>query len=723
MTLLPRRLAHLPAACVVLAMSAALAGFVRISFQPASPGFFWAGPPGGETQVSYVIQRDGSEDVLDDSEVAAVRLGAERWEELAASRIALVEDPSADASRTDFESNDIHLIRWDDDGSSGLFPPGSSIVALTPLEASISTGQIIDADIVFNGAHVFSTDPQGGTFDVQSVATHELGHFIGFDHGGGPLTTMHSTIVAGTTTARSLSRDEEAAAVHVYPAAGVLRGRIAGTVFAQGGGGLRYAQVVAIDDTTGEVASADVSDVAGNYSIEGLPAGSYSLYVEPLDGPFRAGDTIALQGQTADTFTTTWYPGGAVVLGAGGQGTATWSAAPTIALTITDGYASPLVAGGATVAVLRGVGLSTVTSTRVTGGGVSTTHQFLAGELRVTCTAQPSAARGVRSLEVSDGSGRVAVLTAGVEVQDPDPVLTGVTPQTLQPEGGELLTITGDRLVAGSDVVVGGQLATNVQFISAQELRATAPPSPGTTTPVDVVVIRPDGREARLTGGVTYLADPAPTSVDPPRAPVSGGTRHYIRGTGFAQGAVVDVGGSGAIVLSVTPTAIEVILPPNPAGPADVLVRVGNEEGLLASGVTYVDAPAPIVTSFSPTSGPSSGGTLVTLVGQGFAPDAQVRFDGLSAVGVQVDATGDRITCLAPSHAAGAAEVRVRNPSTDLESIGPGTYSYVGAGTFVASGGGGGGGCAMAAGRPAGASWLGLAVVVLALAVGRRSGR
>lgn len=714
-----RRFAHASAAAGVLGMALVLAGFMRISFGPTQPPFSW----GAAIPVSFVLQADGSADVPDQSDHTALRVSFDTWQALGASSIAFTEDTAADASRTDFDAQDLHLVMWDEDGSSGLFAPGSSIVALTPLLASTATGQILDADIVFNGALPFSTTLQGGAFDVQSVATHEIGHMIGLDHSGGPLTTMNSTIVAGSSTARSLSRDEEAGAAFIYPQAGVARGRITGNVFALGGGGLRFAQVVAVDDATGEVAGAGVSDAAGNYSVLGLPAGTYSLYAEPLDGPFRATQTIALQSQTADAFATTWYPSNPVTLGAGAVGTATWSVDPDVALTITDSNGGRVAAGAAVAVNLFGSGLSNVVSARVTGGGVTVTSlQPLGGQLRLTLAAGALAPRGVRSIEVTDAQGRVAVLTAGLDVQDPEPRVTLVTPTTLDALGGEQLTITGTNFASGSLVVVGGQPATNVVVVGSTQVRCNTPPSPGTTAAVDVVVLRPDGREARAVEAVTYRNVPRPTSVDPDRGQLAGGTPHRVLGAGFAQGAVVELGGVVAQVTGVTATTIDFVLPPGAAaGPVDVVVRVGGEEGFLASGLTYVNALAPQVTAITPTSGPANGGTQVTLAGQGFAPDAQVTFDGLQATGVTAAAGGGELTATSPAHAAGAAQVRVRNPATGLVGLAPDLFTYTAPEPYY--GGGSSGGCAVTAprqGAPAGGALGGLAAVALALALLRR---
>ena len=72
-------------------------------------------------------------------------------------------------------------------------------------------------------------------------------------------------------------------------------------------------------------------------------------------------------------------------------------------------------------------------------------------------------------------------------------------------------------------------------------------------------------------------------------------------------------------------------------------------------------APAPILTSVSPTSGPSTGGTPVTLTGQNFAPNATVTFGGTAATSVVV-ASATQITANTPPHTQGSVNVVVTNP-------------------------------------------------------------
>ncbi len=72
-------------------------------------------------------------------------------------------------------------------------------------------------------------------------------------------------------------------------------------------------------------------------------------------------------------------------------------------------------------------------------------------------------------------------------------------------------------------------------------------------------------------------------------------------------------------------------------------------------------APAPTLTAVSPVSGPTSGGTAVTLTGQNFASGATVSFGGVAATSVVV-VSATQITAKTPAHAQGSVNVVVTNP-------------------------------------------------------------
>ncbi len=95
-----------------------------------------------------------------------------------------------------------------------------------------------------------------------------------------------------------------------------------------------------------------------------------------------------------------------------------------------------------------------------------------------------------------------------------------------------------------------------------------------------------------------------------------------------------------------------------------------------ASGSTT----APAVSSVSPNSGPTAGGTAVTITGTNFTAGATVTFGGTAATNVAV--SGTQITATAPAGSAGAVTVTVTNPGAQSGSL-PNGFTYVAPATAI----------------------------------------
>jgi hypothetical protein len=129
---------------------------------------------------------------------------------------------------------------------------------------------------------------------------------------------------------------------------------------------------------------------------------------------------------------------------------------------------------------------------------------------------------------------------------------------------------------------------------------------------------------------------PAPTvsAVIPKSGPLSGGTILTITGTGFVPGASVVIGqgngaGTGAIpatnVTVVSWTKITAVTGGGAkAGNWGVFVTSAGGTSGASSGATFTYNLAPIVSAVSPTSGPTTGGTAITISGSGFVSGATV---------------------------------------------------------------------------------------------------
>ena len=314
---------------------------------------------------------------------------------------------------------------------------------------------------------------------------------------------------------------------------------------------------------------------------------------------------------------------------------------------------------------------------------------FTAGSGMLTVTGPPSAnvaPPGYYMLFLLNNSGvpSVAKFVLLNSSANPAPTVSSISPVSGTTAGGTPVTITGTGFLAGATVKLGGTSATGVSVSNSTTITATAPAHAAGA--VSVVVTNTDNQSGTLTNGYTYT-NPAPTvsAISPVSGTTAGGTPVTITGTGFLTGATVKLGGTSATGVSVTnSTTITATTAAHAAGAVDVVVtNTDAQSGTLSQGYTYTTPvnPAPTVSSISPVSGTTAGGTPVTITGTGFLAGATVSFGGTPATGVGVT-NSTTITATTPAHAAGAVNVVVTN--TDAQS-GTLNNGY----TYTTSGGGG----------------------------------
>jgi copper(I)-binding protein len=141
---------------------------------------------------------------------------------------------------------------------------------------------------------------------------------------------------------------------------------------------------------------------------------------------------------------------------------------------------------------------------------------------------------------------------------------------------------------------------------------------------------------------------------------MAGGTLVSITGDNFDAGATVSFG--DALARSVTvkgSTEMTAITPGSSAGA--VSLTVTNSDGqsaTLAGAFTFLSPPR--LSGISPVSGPTTGGTPVTLTGTGFLAGATVTFGSAAASSVVV-VSSTRMTAITPASSAGAVSVTVTN--------------------------------------------------------------
>lgn len=240
----------------------------------------------------YYIHEDGSSDIADNSEFAAIQAGVEAWTSVVGADFAITyggTTPDGEAVAGD-GINTVTFSDTDYDFGQYVLAVGvatSYVTATQDGDKVYRPGQIIDADMIFNPAKNFKTATYGthGT-DIQSVATHEAGHLYGLSHSAVKSSTMFF-VLPGGTQASSLEAEDEIVFAKAYPGAALLASanRISGTVTnGLDDTPLPGAIVFAIDTASDDTLGCEYTFPDGSYSFFGLPDGSYYISVYPLDG-------------------------------------------------------------------------------------------------------------------------------------------------------------------------------------------------------------------------------------------------------------------------------------------------------------------------------------------------------------------------------------------------------------------------------------------------------
>jgi matrixin len=166
---------------------------------------------------------------------------------------------------------------------------GTGVLAVT-FVASTPDGRLTDADIVFSRDVDLSTNDalDGTSYDVQSIATHEIGHLIGLEHSGLARATMAPFADRSDDHDRTPMSDDRIGPALLYPAGDFLArsGSIEGVVSLQGQA--VFAAHVVATNLEGQVIAGAFSTPDGSYRIDGLPPDVYVVFAERLDGPIRA---------------------------------------------------------------------------------------------------------------------------------------------------------------------------------------------------------------------------------------------------------------------------------------------------------------------------------------------------------------------------------------------------------------------------------------------------
>jgi hypothetical protein len=436
----------------------------------------------------------------------AVRRALLQW--AGASNVRFIEAAANTQSISPSTSGDgVSLITVANTPENVALFSGSDRPGRTRVFFDSATGLISEADIALNPAAQFSTDGTFGTYDLESVLTHEMGHLLGLEHSGMVGATMQPRLALNglytlpAFSPRTLSEDDRAGVRSLYgPRTGT--GAIAGTVSYAGGATAYGAHVWAEDTRTGRSIAGSITSQNGAYRIDDLPPGQYRLIVEHLDGNVIASEIASSGGAYAglvnpqaafpatevtaqvsvvaqtSTLLNISLSGGQLflnprLLGINGQ-------LSTIAVPIEAGRTYTVYVGGEGLDQLSGTGIS-VASSYITVEPASlklqqlgTTYPIISFNIKVADDVPD----GDYDLRFRSNGGEVSYIAGGLTVDDEGGALLGI--QAGEAGDGVNTVMSADEVsragempaVMTADYLAGESLASNSR---AARRRAVSP--------------------------------------------------------------------------------------------------------------------------------------------------------------------------------------------------------------------------------------------------------
>jgi alpha-tubulin suppressor-like RCC1 family protein len=280
------------------------------------------------------------------------------------------------------------------------------------------------------------------------------------------------------------------------------------------------------------------------------------------------------------------------------------------------------------------------------------------------------------------GLGAVAGIDGGrddtVAFEPSAPVVTSLSPSNGPPAGATAITITGANLGEAKQVNFGGVPAKSFTVVSQTTVNAVSPAGSGT---VDVTVTTNEGTSpVGPKDHFSYVTVQAPTvtGISPTQGPAGGGTEVKITGTNLAEASQVRFGTVAAGKFTVLSATSATAVSPAGAGTVDIRVTApgGTSEAVAADHFTYtVSGALATVTKISPSKGPSTGATTVTINGTNLASVTAVSFGALPATSFKI-VSATKLRAVAPPGSSGAAEVRLTNPAGLSEPSAKGVFRY-----------------------------------------------
>jgi subtilase family serine protease len=254
--------------------------------------------------------------------------------------------------------------------------------------------------------------------------------------------------------------------------------------------------------------------------------------------------------------------------------------------------------------------------------------------------------------------------------------ITGVSPTEGPTSGSTPVTITGSGFlpIAGADRLEVGTKWVTVSCTTTARCTGTLP---ATKAGTDNLVMSVEGltlSPLAVPDRFTFVAQPTITGITPASGPTKGGTKVTIRGSSFVGTLTVHFGTGPAKLSRVVSSSEIVVIAPPGSGTVYVTVSAAGGSSRTTAAGRFTFVAQPTITGITPASGPTKGGTKVTIRGSGFGGTLTVHF-GTGPAKLSRVVSSSEIVVIAPP-GSGTVYVTVSAAGGSSRATAAGRYRY-----------------------------------------------